>query len=61
MTQVTPENIVQRWFANQAGVYLNPGHSYGTGGTGHMRMNLGTSRQMIGTAIEKMAEAIARI
>ena len=61
VTQVTPENIVQRWFANQAGVYLNPGHSYGTGGTGHMRMNLGTSRQMIGTAIEKMAEAIARI
>jgi len=61
VTQVTPETIVQRWFANEAGVYLNPGHSYGTGGAGHMRMNLGTSRQMISTAIEKMAEAIARI
>jgi cystathionine beta-lyase len=59
--QITPEDIVQRWFANHAGVYLNPGHSYGTGGASHMRMNLGTSRHMIRTAIENMAEAIARI
>ena len=46
---------------NNAGVYLNPGDSYGTGGTNHMRMNLGTSRGMISHAIERMADAVQRI
>jgi cystathionine beta-lyase len=58
---VTAEDIVQRWFVENAGVYLNPGDMYGSGGAGHMRMNLATSRKMIATAIENMAEAIARI
>ena len=30
---VTPEQIMQRWFAENARIYLNPGHSYGTGGS----------------------------
>ena len=42
---VTPEMIVEEWFVENSGVQLNPGNSYGTGGDGHMRMNLGTSRQ----------------
>ena len=44
---VTPEHIVQRWFVDNAHVYMNPGSNYGTGGPGHMRMNLGTSRKLI--------------
>ena len=40
---VTPETVIQRWFAENARVYLNPGLSYGTGGADHMRMNLATS------------------
>ncbi len=57
---VTPEVVVQRWMAENAGVYLNPGPSYGTGGAGHMRMNLGTSRRLIERALDNMATALAR-
>jgi cystathionine beta-lyase len=58
---VTPEEIVQRWFAEKAGVYLNAGSSYGTGGAGHMRMNLGTSRRLIEHALDNIATALARV
>ena len=58
---VTPEEIVQRWFAEKAGVYLNAGSSYGTGGAGHMRMNLGTSRRLIEHALDNVATALARV
>ena len=57
---VTPEDIVQRWLANNAGVFLSPGASFGTGGAGHMRMNLGTSRRLIERALDNMATALAR-
>ncbi|MCH7717379.1 MAG: aminotransferase class I/II-fold pyridoxal phosphate-dependent enzyme [Gemmatimonadetes bacterium] len=57
---VTPEDIVQRWLADNAGVFLNPGSSYGTGGAGHMRMNLATSRRLIERALDNMATALAR-
>ena len=40
-TPVTPEVIVQRWLVDNPHVYVNAGSSYGTGGEGHMRMNLG--------------------
>jgi cystathionine beta-lyase len=55
---VSPETIVQRWFAENANVALNPGSSYGTGGAGHMRMNLATSRKLIKLAIDNMATAL---
>ena len=56
---VTPEVIVQRWFAEHAGVFLNPGPRYGTGGAGHMRMNLASSRGIVELALKNMAEALA--
>ncbi|MDE2876009.1 MAG: aminotransferase class I/II-fold pyridoxal phosphate-dependent enzyme [Gemmatimonadota bacterium] len=56
---VTPEVIVQRWFAERAGVFLNPGPRYGTGGAGHMRMNLASSRRIVELALQNMAEALA--
>ena len=56
---VTPEQVVQRWFAERAGVYLNPGSSYGTGGSGYMRMNLASPRAVVEMALERMGEAIA--
>ncbi|MCH7530851.1 MAG: aminotransferase class I/II-fold pyridoxal phosphate-dependent enzyme [Gemmatimonadetes bacterium] len=58
---VTPEKIVQRWLAENAGVYLNPGSDYGTGGADHMRMNVGTSRRLIERALDNMAAALARV
>ena len=56
---VTPETIAQRWFAEHAGVYLNPGPRYGTGGAGRMRMNLASSRRIVELALSNMAEALA--
>jgi cystathionine beta-lyase len=58
---VTPELIVQRWLAEHAKVFLNPGASYGLGGAGHMRMNLATSRRQIERALDNMAGALAQI
>ena len=59
-TEVTPEGIVQRWFAENARVYLNAGSSYGTGGAGHMRMNLATTRRLVERALGNMESALAR-
>ena len=58
-TQVTAEGVVQRWLAENARGYLNSGTSYGTGGAGHMRMNLATSRRQVERALENMASALA--
>jgi len=57
--EVTAEGVVQRWFVENARVYMNPGTSYGTGGAGHMRMNLATSRKLVERALENMASALA--
>jgi cystathionine beta-lyase len=58
---VTPEMILQKWFAENAKVVMTPGPEYGTGGEGHMRMNLGTSRKVIELALNNMATALSRI
>jgi len=56
---VSAERIVQRWFAERAGVFLNPGSSYGTGGGGYMRMNLASPRAIVERALNNMAAAVA--
>ncbi|MGH9337523.1 MAG: aminotransferase class I/II-fold pyridoxal phosphate-dependent enzyme, partial [Vicinamibacteria bacterium] len=58
---VSPEDVVQRWFVDNAHVYMNSGSDYGTGGAGHMRMNLGTSRKLIQLAMDNMAEAMDKL
>ena len=60
-SEVSPEDVVQRWLAEHARVYLNPGDNYGTGGAGHMRMNLATPRPMLERALENMATALAQL
>lgn len=55
---VTPGMVVERWFVEHARVHMNPGSEYGTGGEGHMRMNLGTSRKLIALALDNMARAL---
>jgi cystathionine beta-lyase len=57
-TPVTPEQIVERWFVQNAKVQLNPGSNYGTGGAGHMRMNIATSRKTLELALTSMANAL---
>jgi cystathionine beta-lyase len=58
---VTPESIVERFFVKQAKVHMNPGPSYGKGGEGHMRMNMGTSRKTLEAALAGMASALRRV
>jgi cystathionine beta-lyase len=57
-TPVTPEQIVERWFVQHAKVHLNAGSTYGTGGEGHMRMNIATSRKLVELALHNMANAL---
>ena len=54
-------HYMEEWFVKNTKVQLNPGGNYGTGGNGHMRMNLGTSKQNIKKAIDNMAAAIKKI
>ncbi len=58
---VTATQVVQRWLAENAGVFLNPGSDYGTGGERHMRMNLATSRRLIERALDNMEGALATV
>jgi cystathionine beta-lyase len=55
---VTAETILERWLVKNARVHLNQGASYGRGGEGHMRMNIGTSRQLVKLALTNLAEAL---
>ena len=57
MPTLTPEQMVERFFVKYAKVHLNQGASYGTGGANHMRMNIGTSRKLVETALNSMANA----
>ena len=54
----SPEQIVERWFLKNAGVALNPGHTYGAGGANHMRMNIGLSRKTLQAALTSMQNAL---
>lgn len=58
---VTPEMIMQEWFGQHARVDMNPGSSYGTGGEGHMRMNIALSRQLVKRALDNIAEAVDKL
>lgn len=57
---VTAEMIVQDFLVKEAKVQINAGTSYGLGGEGHMRMNLGTSRRTLEAALTNMAGALRR-
>ncbi|MDP2053732.1 MAG: aminotransferase class I/II-fold pyridoxal phosphate-dependent enzyme, partial [Acidobacteriota bacterium] len=57
MPSLTPEQMVERFFIKHAKVQLNQGAGYGTGGANHMRMNIGTSRKLVETALASIANA----
>ena len=60
MKPLPPEEMVARWLADKAGVVLNPGDTYGAGGEGHMRMNVGCSRRTLEAALNSMADALKK-
>jgi len=55
------EHYFEKWLVENSGVQLNPGSNYGTGGAGHMRMNLGAPRPLIEEALEKIGTALQRV
>ena len=58
---VTPEDMVNLWFAQNAYVAMNSGTNYGLGGQNHIRMNLATSRTTLKAALDSMAGALKKI
>ena len=49
---------LQRFFVHDAGVGLSPGTIFGLGGSGFMRMNIGTPRRIVAMALERIACAL---
>jgi cystathionine beta-lyase len=58
---VTAEMMVERWMVDNAKVQINPGTNYGLGGSGHMRMNIATSRETLRLALENIADATKKL
>jgi cystathionine beta-lyase len=49
---------LQRFLVERAGLGLSPGTLFGTGGSGFMRMNIGTPRSNILSALQKLRGAL---
>jgi len=58
---LSAEHYVERWLVEHAHVQLNPGSSYGPGGTNHMRMNLGAPRPLVEKALDNIANALQQV
>jgi cystathionine beta-lyase len=59
--ELTPEQMIERFFVREAQVQLNQGQSYGVGGVNHMRMNIATSRRMLELGLTNMANAVRKL
>lgn len=60
-TPMTETQVFEVWLVEQSGVQLNSGMDYGVGGERCMRMNIGTSRQLIRLALDNIAEAVRSV
>lgn len=49
---------LKAFFIKQAGLGLNPGISFGEGGSGFMRLNIGTRRANLQRAMEQLRDAV---
>jgi cystathionine beta-lyase len=52
---------LQNFFVNRAGVGMNEGSTFGPGGDGFMRMNLGTTHQTVMRALEQIEKAVSTL
>ena len=52
---------LQSFFVDKAGVGMNEGSAFGPGGEGFMRMNIGTTRQIVAQALEQIEKAVAEV
>jgi cystathionine beta-lyase len=56
-----PGTELQDFFVHKAGVGLNEGSTFGPGGEGFMRMNLGTNRKTVIKAMEQIRKAVSQL
>ena len=52
---------LQSFFVGKAGVGMNEGSTFGPGGEGFMRMNIGTTHQTVKKAMEQIEKAVSTI
>jgi cystathionine beta-lyase len=52
---------LQNFFVKRAGIGMNEGSSFGPGGEGFMRMNLGTTHQIVMKAMEQIEKAVSSL
>jgi cysteine-S-conjugate beta-lyase len=52
---------LQNFFVTKAGVGMNEGSTFGPGGEGFMRMNLGTTHSIVMKAMEQIEKAVSTI
>lgn len=52
---------LQNFFVNKAGIGMNEGSTFGPGGEGFMRMNLGTTHQTVIRAMEQVERAVSSL
>ena len=57
----TETQVFEAWLAETCGVQLNEGMDYGLGGERCMRMNIGTSRQLIELALNNIRDAVRSV
>ncbi len=50
---------LQNFFVQKAGIGMNEGSTFGPGGEGFMRMNLGTTHQTVRQAMEQIEKAVS--
>ena len=60
-TPRTETQVFEAWLAETCGVQLNEGMDYGLGGERCMRMNIGTSRELIRLALDNIREAVRSV
>lgn len=54
------DEALLRFIVDEAGLALNAGHTYGSGGEGYMRMNIASPRAMLMSGMEQLAEAVRK-
>jgi cystathionine beta-lyase len=54
------DHVLRDFFINHGKLGLNPGSVFGEGGSGYMRMNIGTPRAVIVKALEQLSQAFAK-
>lgn len=52
---------LKRFFVHEAGVGLNPGYTFGSQGSGFMRLNLGSPRAVLREALARIEQALATL